>query len=1004
MLRTLKVYITCLLWVCKYSFVLAIGSESVFFENYNEEQGLVHNYVLCMFQDSHGILWVGTYGGVQTFNGYNFNKFNISGKKTNLLTNHVVNVIYEDKDNNIWFGTESGLNKYSLRTGQIWQYLNNRKDSNSLSHNNIRTIYQDNEGIFWIGTYGGGLNRFDEKHNKFVHYKAVPGDLKHLQSDLINTFFVDKNGLYWIGTENGGISVFDKDKGKVVQNFQKGPGRLSNVTVSCIYQDDNDNYWIGTWDGGMDKYNPNTNSFSYFIHNPSDPNGIRGNNVRSIVQTDKDFLWISTFGEGLYKFDLKKEIFTKILINSSKEGNSSQDLIWTLFRDTENNLWLGTFGKGVFKENSLKNTFPYYVIKQPGDLKLSISSIVQDKTGKLWVGTLNRGIYLYNLKDQTYSKFNSSLLHNESISKVYLDSKDRLWIGSDNALYTIMPDRKTIRRFSHDPKIKSSISESAVNAIFEDSEGNIWIGFWGTGIDVIKKEELNKTNDAAVEFSKYMSGPDETASFLHYRIWNFFEDSKRTVWIGTSGELNYYNLEEKIFKSLPIMVASSFYEDQHGYLWIGSIGNGLYKLDKNKQIVRKYTLTDGLPTLDILAIQKDKKGRFWLGTSSGLSLLDPRSDNISNFDKNYGLQNFSINHNAFTILASGQMVFGGNNGFNVFTAEDISQDFIPSPIIITDIKLNNKSIIYENVLDSSFSIRSSVSILDTLKLDYKNKVLTLDFATVNYSIPSSITYAYKLDGFDEDWVVTDANNRTATYTNLNEGEYVFKVKMSYSNGKWMENSRKLRIIISPPFWKQWWFRILIALMFIGIVWFLLWNKLGKNKLAMMVHQKLIITEKLMTEQELLAFQNEQLTDTLNQYHKKIASFSLNYQEVKDYLKTVYQNLKDLKSAVNSSNVNKVNQIIQSLDEKILEMDEMPDFEENINILFDDFVKRFAEAFPKSTPTDIKICSLIRMNKSNKEIAKQLSITLGSLETSRHRIRKKLNLPTDVNLNDFILRF
>ena len=1004
MSRSIKQYLLLILVITLFIPCQLKATEPVYFENYNEEQGLVHSYVLCMFQDSWGIMWVGTYGGVQAFNGYNFNLFNVSGKKTNILTNHVVNVIFEDKDKNLWFGTESGLNKYNPKTGAIVRYLNNAHNTNCLSNNNVKSIYQDNDGIFWIGTYGGGLNRLDEKNNNFTSFRAKRGDKNFLQSDLINTFFVDKNGLFWIGTENGGVTIFDKNKNKVVNNFQSAPGRLSHGTVNSICQDMFGNYWIGTWDGGLNKYDPTTKKFTYFYPKSSFKKGQTINNIRCILQTEKDFLWVSTFGEGLCKFDLKTEEFVKVNINTTKDGISAQDLIWTLYEDNENNLWIGTFGKGILKQNTLKNTFLHYDLKQPDNTKLSISSIVQYSPDEMLIGTLNRGMYFYNLKTKTYKKYSPPQIQNESIGKIYLDRKNRLWISAENILYLINSDRKTIRKFAYNPSNNTSITENSINAILEDRLGNIWIGFWGTGINVIKNGELDKKKDDAVIFTKYLNNKSDTFSMFHTRIWSFFEDSKGTVWIGTSGNLVYYNPHDGLFKTLPIKVVSSFYEDPYGYLWVGSIGYGLYKLNKDYRVVKKYQQNDGLPCLDVLSIMADKNGRMWMGTAMGITLFDPQSESISNFDKYYGLQSFNINPNACITLLSSQMIFGGNNGFYLFKPDEITQDFIKSPIIITDIKLNNKSIAYENVMDSTSIMQSSIADLESLKLDYKNKVLTIDFAAVNYTIPSSITYAYMLEGFDEDWVNTSSSNRTATYTNLNNGDYVFKVRMSYSKGKWLESIRKLKVTITPPYWKKLWFIILIITAFGSVIWLILWFILGRNRLRTLIKQKLYVTERLSKEKEVLQLRYDQISENQQQQNKKWAYISLKNQTLKDELKTIHTNLLDIKSIQPNLNNTQLTKAIQSLNEQINGLNETEGFNDNINILFDDFVKRFADNFQKLTSTDIRICALIRMNKSNKEIAKQLNIALGSLETSRHRIRKKLSLPTDVNLNDFILRF
>ncbi len=982
----------------------AKNTEQMFFDNYNQEQGLIHSYILCMYQDSRGIMWVGTYGGVQAFNGYNFNVFNVSGKKSNLLTNHVVNVIFEDQNKNLWFGTESGLNKYNPYTGEVTWYLHNPNDNNSLSNNNVRTICQDKDGCFWIGTYGGGVNKLDEKKKLFTHIKAQPGNKSFLQSDLINVFFVDKDGLCWVGTENGGITVFDKDKKEVVHNFQLELGSLSQHTVNSIYQDIYDNIWVGTWDGGLNKFNKRSNTFSCFYPKSLLRNGQTANNIRCIIQTEKDFLWVSVFGEGLRKFDLKTEQFSKVTINTINDENSSQDQIWTMYNDNTNNLWLGTFGKGLFKQNTLENTFSFFDLKLSDHIKISIATTIQDKSGNLLIGTLNRGLYSFDMKSQRYSEFLPKEITNVSVSKLFMDSKNRIWVGADKTLYAIYPDHKRIRKFVCNPANKYSKSESSVNAIMEDKQGNIWVGFWGTGVNVIRNGELDKPKDESVVFTKYLSNTNDSFSMLHTRIWNFFEDSKGTIWIGTSGDLVYYTPADGSFKTLPVKVVSSFHEDIYGNLWLGSIGTGIYKLDKNKQLIKKYQMEDGLPCMDILSILTDRKGRLWMGTSMGLTVFDPRSESISNFDKYYGLQSFNINPNACIRLSSGDLFFGGNNGFCIFKPEDIGQDFIKSPIVITDIKINNKSIACENVMDSTGYLKSSVANLETLKLAYTDKVLTFNFAAVNFSVPSSISYGYMLEGFDKDWVTTTASNRSATYTNLDDGEYVFKVRMSYSNGKWSSGTRKIRIIVAPPFWKRLWFRCLLLLIVVSVIWLITRFKHGRKRLRMLISQKHLITEKLTNDQVLLHLKNDQLHESLEQQNKRMATVLLKHQSMKDELKIIYQNLLGVKSTTINLHNKQLNNTLQLISERITDLDETSAFFDNVNVLYDDFVKRFAEKYTSLTSTDMRICALIRMNKSNKEIAKQMNIALGSLETSRHRIRKKLSLNTDVNLNDFILRF
>ncbi len=625
-------------------------------ENFQSSKGLINNHVLCTYQDSRGIIWVGTYSGVQTFDGYSFDLFNFNSEGKDYFSNHVIHSIAEDHDHNMWFGTEFGLNKYNVATGKVTQIVTEPGNKNGLSSNHIRDIVIDNAGLIWLGTYGGGLTVLDEKNNRFEQYMANPGNPGSIQSNLVNSLYIDKQGILWIATENGGITVFDRHKRKVIRNFMAKKDGINDSVINCIFQDYYGNFWFGTWNNGLIKYDPANNSFKYF-ESFSTMKNKKKITVRWIEQTEKDFLWIGSFGSGLYRFYINDEQFYKIELIQTDSRNTKQDYIWKLYADKGNNLWINTFGSGLFMLNNKRNTFPAYALRdQMTHTRISSACFLEDDKKQLWIGTYSSGIYIFNPETGNYSKFNSDIKLENSINCLYLDSKNNIWIGIENGLFMLMPDRKSYRFYEPVPENAHSLSRSTVNTIVEDNEGNIWIGFWGEGINILPKEELKKTDTKKVSFNKYYS-TQNNQEIPNNNIWKLFKDSRGDIWIATSDVLTYYNSRKKKFNSIDLYSVSSFYENESGNIWVTAMGAGLFQLDDNHNITKSFGVNDGLPSTALVGVMPDNRNRLWVGSDKGISVIEPNSGYIINFDKNYGLEFNEVNMYANILLQSGLMVF-----------------------------------------------------------------------------------------------------------------------------------------------------------------------------------------------------------------------------------------------------------------------------------------------------------------------------------------------------------
>ncbi len=970
-------------------------------ENIQSTDGLINNHVLCSFQDSRGLVWIGTYSGVQSFDGSQLDLFNKNEKGKNLFTNHVILAIAEDKKNNLWFGTEFGLNKYNYITGEIKQFLQSKNADTSLNNNCIKDIVIDNEGIIWLGTYGGGITAFSEETNTFESYQVTPDDSLSLQSNLINSLYIDNSGLLWVATENGGVSVFDREKRKVIQNFSTKTNGFEGKIVNCVYQDYYGNYWFGTWNNGLIKYSVNTKTFKNFKSFSNNSNK-KNTTVRSITQIDKDFLWIATFEDGLYKLDINNEAFFKVELQTPNVKNTKQDYIWNILKDNNDNLWISTFGSGIFMVNTNKNTFPSYRIIDNNNSSVSISCFLEDERNQIWIGTYTSGIFIYDQKTKKYKKFNLIPNLNARINNLYMDSKNTIWVGTNNALFQIFPDRQTYKTYKHIEDSPESLTLSGINSILEDNNGNMWFGLWGGGINILKSDQLKIPDAKKVVFEKY-NNTQKGNTISNNQIWKLFKDSRGNIWIASPDKLTYYNPNDKTFRSLEIYAVSSLYETESGTIWVTSMEDGLILIDKDHNILKTYNKEDGFPSNALSGLLADKKGRLWVGTNKGIAFVDPENGIVSNFNKNQGVNFLEANANASLILHSGEIVYGGNEGFNIFTPETFGVETFDGKIYINKIKA-----LYEtnnSIVDTAYTAYHSFNIKDSLYLNHKNKVITIEFSAIDFSNPKDVIYAYCLEGFDPDWIITDSKNKQAVYSNLPPGKYLFKVKASYNAKNWGVHQASVLIEIKKPFHKTTGFLTLVSLTILIIITLLIRYKYINDKKSLIKQNEQLKNEKLEQEKELLRLQNIELNHSIIKNKEHMASLAFKNLNSIEKMETIYRNLKEIEENTALDHKQVVRNTIKLFEQDSVEVpEEDTTFKTSVNLAYDNFQKKLSVSFPKLTHKDLRICSYIRMNKSNKEIAQQLNITIGSLETSRYRIRKKIGLESNINLNDFLIKF
>jgi ligand-binding sensor domain-containing protein/signal transduction histidine kinase len=780
------------------------------FKRYAAAEGLESNHINCLWQDHRGFLWVGTISGLYRFDGYTFRAFKRDPADSTSLSDNIVNVLYEDPFNVLWIGTTNGLNVFDHRTEKFTHYRNEQAAANIVAANFIQALWGDARGTIWIGTHGG-VHQFDRTTRKFSKVELTlhgppgpePLDFPAILGDDGNTF--------WLGTFKQGLLKFDAAARTLEQYLHNpaDPRGLGSNNILAIYKSRNGTIWVGTHKGGLARISREQKPITAV--EVALPDRQTFQTIGAIIEDAEGILWLGTSGAGLIAYDPKTgqyEIFKSDPAHPQRLGS---DWILCQYIDRAGNLWIGTTG-GLHKLQSPQKKIGH-IKKIPGDsnglIHNNVNALWEDRRSNLWVGTAG-GLSVFDAESKLSANYTHDPNDNTSLSLNFVqaiseDKNGNVWVGTfGGGLNKFNRASRRFTRFHEDSTDAGSLSQNFVTAIYEDRAGDLWIGTLGG---------LNKLDRGQNRFIRYLANAKNPRALSHNGITCMLEDRSGRFWIGTyggglnqlqpaTGEFTHYKNDRSNPHSLSDDIVSCIYEDESGGLWIGT-NAGLNKFDSAAGQFQHYLEQDGLPNNSVLGILGDGDGNLWISTHNGLCKFNdslPTGQKFLNFDAGKdGLQSNEFNTNAFHRSRSGEFFFGGPNGFNHFFPLDLKAKSPPPAVAFTGFNKLNKPAI----LDTSIVTTAS------LELSHNDIFFSFEFAALDFTLPEKNEYAYKMEGFNTDWIYC-GNQHQATFTNLDPGSYVFRVKGANSDGVWNETGTALRVTITPPFWQRWWFRLAVA--------------------------------------------------------------------------------------------------------------------------------------------------------------------------------------------------
>ncbi len=778
--------------------IISAQPQDVRFEFLTIEHGLSNFSINDIIQDGQGFLWFATEDGLNKYDGYDFKVYKADPGADAALPHSYITQLYLDRSNSLWVIAGNRLCRYEPSRDGFQRFEHLFPETKPLADKNVAAVCEDRFGNFWIGT-DRGLFRHDRQRDSLEDYHAETASAGSLSSEVITALYEDRSGTLWIGTA-AGLDRFDREQNSFISYRLEAHGK----GVSCIREDGGGRVWLAAGDG-LFFYDPASDRVirRHFDRNIPHPAGTEI--ILDLFEDQTGALWIATLHLGLWRYEPAADVFFQYRHDPNDAHSLLMNRVQAVHEDRSGVMWLGHYRSGI----------SYYARRQDRIIRNKIAdgvhAVLQDRRGNLWVGSFMSGLRHYDSQGRLLAHYrhdpkNPKSLSDDNVLAIREDRSGNLWIGTGYGFNRFIKARREFERHLPQPAGSNVHERYQVKSIHEDKSGELWFGTNGSGL-------LRLAPDTHA-LTRYQHDPENPQSLNPGGIWALCEDREGTLWIGSFGgglarfervtqTFARYSHDPNNANGLSHPGIYSLYPDGEGYLWIGTFGGGLNRFDPRTLRFEHYTDREGLPDNFVKGILPDDRGNLWLSTDKGLSRFNPRTKSFKNFTVKDGLVDNVLLSGAYHRGREGWLLFGGEGGFIMFHPDSLRDNAYLPPVLITNFR------VFDKPLKPLLSTMPEQHADDTRRiiLSHRSNFFSFEFVALDFTDAKKNQYAYKLEGFDQDWRYC-GSRRYASYTNVDPGEYTLRVKGSNSDGVWNEAGATLKITIMPPYWRTWWFRSL----------------------------------------------------------------------------------------------------------------------------------------------------------------------------------------------------
>jgi signal transduction histidine kinase/ligand-binding sensor domain-containing protein/DNA-binding response OmpR family regulator len=820
--RKLLVLSVCIVFV-----VLLQGQQptSYHFAHIDFNQGLSHNQINCIYKGQRAFMWFGTMSGLNRFDGYTIKSFRHSIHDTGSLSDDFISKIVTGPFNKLWIGTRMGFNIYDPATEKFDRAVPRYLQKLGMPGYDLTDIVPFDKGFLFVYR-DQGLFYFEE--NKPI-IPLISNNTREV--NVIADVKTDSQNNIWVVYCNGLMELYDGRSKKAISrsNLLQQKQGVNKFSYRLFIDSQNELWVYGSGIiNGIYRLNPAKNYLQQIANNEGTAI-LSSNIIVSVVQDDKGLLWIATDHGGINILD-KNNMKVQVLLNDAANSSSlAQNSLTHLYKDDLGIIWVGTFKQGINYYHESIIQFPLYRHDAANKTTLpynDVNRFVEDAKGNLWIGTNGGGLIYFDRANNTFKQYrhnagNDNSLANDVIVSLLIDHNNVLWIGTYFGGLDSY-DGRSFTHHRHNEKDSNSISDNRVWEIYEDRNKDLWIGTLESGL-----EKYDRANNRFIHFK-----PMAPNSVHMGYVSAITEDRQGNLWVGTSYGIDVRDKKTGAFNQLLGRETKlsndnviSIFNDSRGFTWVGT-RDGLNIYNPQTNTFQSFGKEEGLPDNAILNIVEDNAHDLWVSTPNGISRVSCSGTltagiriSCINYDRPDGLQGKEFNENAALKTGKGELVFGGPNGFNLFNPANLKFNTFEPKVVLTGLQVFNQNIAPGDKLSKQVILQKAIAETEEIRLRYDENIFSIEFAAPVYINTQKNKYAYRLEGFNRNWLYTDGSNRKATYTNLDPGVYTFYVKASNDQGVWNEQALAVKIIILAPFWRTPLAYLLYALAALAILYF-----------------------------------------------------------------------------------------------------------------------------------------------------------------------------------------